>query len=168
MASEKKTLILQIIILNSLKKYTIFIVFSFLTLFSGSISGQGRSIFGKTEQPSKSGGQIKIVQDNSIRTAVEKYQWNQSKEQTITGFRIRIFSNSGPNAKNEFENARASFSDMFNIRVYEEFQYPFYKIYVGDFRTRSDAMKMLVLIEKSFPDAFIVQTKINYPKLSTE
>lgn len=134
----------------------------------GVTYGQAPSIFDKTEQPSKSGGQIKIVQDKTIRTAVQNYQWTQGKVHMLPGFRIRIFSNSGPNAKNQFEITKASFLDMFNLRVYEEFQYPFYKIYVGDFRSRSEAMKQLVVIEKSFPDAFIVETKINYPKLTTE
>jgi hypothetical protein len=154
--------------LKSLKRAVfIGLIFNFI-LITGTTFGQVKSLFSKVEQPSKSGGQIKIVQNKAIGTAVENYLWAQSKQKTIPGFRIRIFSNSGSNAKKEFENTKAGFLDVFDLKVYEEFQYPFYKIYVGDFRSRSEAMKSLVVIEKSYPDAFIVETKINYPKLRSE
>ncbi len=146
-------------------KKTLFIWLVF-NLIVTSLTAQ--NIIKKAEQPAKSGGQVKIVEDQSILKAVDNHQWFQSQHQSITGFRIRIFSDSGPNAKNQFELTKAGFQELFNLRLYEEFQYPFYKIYVGDFRSRSEAMKNLIVIEKSFPDAFIVQTKINYPKLGVE
>jgi hypothetical protein len=115
-------------------------------------------------------GKIRIIQDKSIETAFNKLQWELSKQNGIDGFRIRIFSDSGPDAKNRFEDTKGRFISVFdNVTVHESFIYPHYKIYVGDFRTQSDALKLLVEIDKYFPNvAFIVPTKINYPNLKKE
>lgn len=131
--------------------------------------GQTESVFDKIETPSDNGGKIRIIQDEKLETLVERNQWTNSKSKGISGYRIRIFSDSGADAKREFEYTKARFSERFgDIQIHQEFVYPFYKIYVGDFRNRSEALKVLKQIERNFPDAFIVQTKINYPNLKTE
>ncbi|MBN1119028.1 MAG: SPOR domain-containing protein [Bacteroidales bacterium] len=140
-----------------------------LTLFFFSslpVLGQVKNIIEEVESVKKDEGHVKIIQDENISKLIERYQWAQSKQNGILGYRIRIFSQSGPNASSEFEQTKARFTSSYDdVEIHQSFDYPFYKIYVGDFRTRSDAMKVLVRIEKQFPDAFIVQTKINYPKL---
>ncbi len=137
-------------------------------LATGAYS-QITSIFDKVEYSKGHHGKVRIIQDERLKTIVEGHQWSNSKNKGISGFRIRIFSDSGPDAKKEFEYTKASFSEHFNdIKIHQEFDYPFYKIYVGDFRNRSDALKVLKQIEWKFPDSFIVQTRINYPNLKTE
>jgi hypothetical protein len=39
----------------------------------------------------------------------------------------------------------------------------YYKIRVGDFRTKTEATKFFLLISKVFPDAYIVPDIINFP-----
>lgn len=133
------------------------------------VDGQVTSIFDEVETTSATGGKIRIIQDENLEKLVEKNQWDNSKSNSILGYRIRIFSDSGPDAKREFEYTKAKFSENYGeVRIHQEFVYPFYKIYVGDFRNRSEALKVLKQIERRFPDAFIVQTRINYPNLKTE
>ncbi|MBN2485999.1 MAG: hypothetical protein JXB34_08485 [Bacteroidales bacterium] len=138
--------------------------------FAASAYGQTSNIFRDLEADKPGQGKVLIVQDASIATAFEQYQWEQSKQGGIEGFRIRIFSDSGPQAKNRFDETKARFINHFEgITVHESFIYPHYKLYVGDFRTRSEALKMLVQIDKVFPNvAFIVPSKINYPNLKLE
>ncbi len=135
-------------------------------LIIGSINhadGQVASIFDEVETTSVTGGKIRIIQDENLEKLVEKNQWANSKANGIAGYRIRIFSDSGHDAQKEFEYTKAKFSEKYNeIRIHQEFVYPFYKIYVGDFRNRSEALKVLKQIEQRFPDAFIVQTRINH------
>jgi len=62
---------------------------------------------------------------------------------------------------------RSRFKNKYvNMPFYEEFVYPYYKLYVGDFRTESEALKFLKIIERDFPGAFIVRrVNISFPEL---
>lgn len=169
MVNVKKTLVLQQINTQFVNyKWLIFIA-GLMALSPGDLYTQTVSIFDEVEATSGNEGKVRIIQDENIEKLVEKNQWQNSKIKGIIGYRIRIFSDSGPYAKKEFEYTKAKFSENFgNIKIHQEFDYPFYKIYVGDFRNRSQALKILRQIERKFPDAFIVQTRINYPNLKTE
>jgi hypothetical protein len=62
--------------------------------------------------------------------------------------------------------AKAKFMTSFpDIEPYPEYIAPYYKIYVGDFRTLPDAFRMKKQIESLFPNAFIVSQNIDYSKL---
>ena len=130
------------------------------------LQAQTTSIFDEVEYSQNSTGKVRIMQDESIRTFVDKHQWNKSKSKQIVGYRIRIYSNSGPGSKAGYERAMAQFTYVYDsIPIHPDFVYPNYKIYVGDFRTESEALKFRKIIERQFRGAFIVKTKINYPKL---
>lgn len=128
---------------------------------------QSSSIFEEVEYSSNAAdGKVRIIQDDDIKTLVEKHQWTKSKYNGIVGYRIRIFSNSGPSAKAGYDRMMAQFGYSYDsISIHPEFDYPNYKIYVGDFRTESEALKFRKQIEHQFTGAFIVRRKINYPKL---
>ena len=111
-------------------------------------------------------GKVTIVQDDDIVKLIDKHLLESSKRQGISGYRIRIFSNSGPGAREEGEIIRAGFIGKYEgINTYYIFDTPYYRLYIGDFRTKSDAMKFYKKIEYEFPNAFIVPSKINYPLL---
>jgi hypothetical protein len=136
---------------------------------SEKVNGQAMNVFDDLESSKSGEGKIRIIQDKSIEAAFEKFQLEQNKHRGIEGYRIRIFSDSGPNAKSRFEEAKARFIGIFeDVRLHESFVYPNYKLYVGDFKTKSEALKVLKAIEGIFPDAFIVQTKINFPNFKSE
>ncbi len=85
----------------------------------------------------------------------------------IRGYRISIFRDTGQDAREKCMAVRSRFKSRYeNIPLHEEFVYPYYKLYVGDFRTESEALKFLKIIERDFPDAFIVRDIISYPKLN--
>jgi hypothetical protein len=111
-------------------------------------------------------GKITIVQDKDIVQLIDRHLYEESKNKGITGFRIRIYSNSGKQAYNEGPKVQAEFANRYpGVKPYYIFDSPFYLLYVGDFRTHSEAMKFLKQIEKYYPGAFIIRSKINYPPL---
>ena len=137
------------------------------SLAAVSMYGQSSSIFDDVAYNASIGeGKVRIIQDDAIKSLVEKHQWAKSKKRQIAGYRLRIFSNSGPTAKKGYDRAMARFAYSHdNISIHPEFDYANYKIYVGDFRTESEALKFRKEIEHIFTGAFIVQRMINYPKL---
>ena len=85
----------------------------------------------------------------------------------MQGFRIQIYSSSNRNAREESSREKAVFLNKFpNIEAYALFAEPgYYKIRVGDFRTRTEATRLFLMISKDFPDAYIVPDYINFPDL---
>ena len=141
------------------------LIIVFIYAFDSSF-GQSSSIFDEIEYSSSSEGKVRIIQDDAIKALVEKHQWAKSKQKGIVGYRIRIFSNSGSSAKAGYDRIMAQFGYSYDyIPISPKFVYPNYKIYIGDFRTESEALKFRKQIEYQFTGAFIVQTKINFPKL---
>ena len=49
------------------------------------------------------------------------------------------------------------------MSVYRGYENPYFKVSVGDFRTKEDARKFLNSIKGSYPSGFIVREKINNP-----
>jgi hypothetical protein len=48
------------------------------------------------------------------------------------------------------------------------FRTPDFKVRVGDFRTRNEALALKEQIKKSYPNAFLVKDIIQFPKLYTD
>lgn len=84
----------------------------------------------------------------------------QKNEQTdeMPGFRIQISSN---NDRSQIYNIRtdvyAKFSDIKNYIQYDQ---PYYRLKIGDFKTRLEARNYLERVIQQFPSAFIVADAI--------
>lgn len=65
------------------------------------------------------------------------------------------------------ENSRfvASFE---NIQTYPDYDPPWWKIYVGDFYTRSEAEKVKQMIIKQFPKSFVRVARVRTPDFNNE
>jgi len=80
----------------------------------------------------------------------------------VPGYRIRIFSESGVGAKQEQQKVRARFLSLFpGLDAYNRYDEPYFKVYVGDCRTKSEALKMLDMIKDDFPNSIIREDYIN-------
>ena len=83
----------------------------------------------------------------------------------MEGFRIQIYASSNRNAREESNKARAEFltkfPEVFSCILYANPGY--FKVRVGNFRTKTEAMSLFIKISKEFPDAYIVPDFINFP-----
>ena len=87
---------------------------------------------------------------------------NQSK-QTMPGYRIQIYFGTLRSKANEL---RALFNTHYpDIAATVSYQQPNFKVRAGDFRTRLEAQRHLVDVEKNFPGAFVVPDEIRLPPL---
>ena len=121
-------------------------------------------IFANLESKKYGQGTVKIIQDDKIRGLVSVHLFTQAKMNGIMGYRISIYSNSGQEANKEADLTRAKFISRYeDVKSHKLFEYPFYKVYVGDFRTKSEALKFLKKIEYDFPNAFIRRDMISFP-----
>ncbi len=87
-----------------------------------------------------------------------------NKNRTISGYRIRIFFDNKQSARNESEATLKRFKSIYpEVTAYRIYANPYFKVTVGDFRTKSEAMAMLARIKGDFPSAFVVKENIEFP-----
>ncbi len=124
----------------------------------------GKSIFDIL--PSKDEGgraSVTLHQSNQLRNAF-RTQVAKNSSRKIQGYRVRIYFDNQQNSRAVSFGYRARFIGMFpDIPAYLVYQAPFFKVTVGDFRTKSEAMELLRNIKSAFPAAFVVKENINYP-----
>ncbi len=100
---------------------------------------------------------VKLEMDTLLVSNYYKLLNSNKSSSGIPGYRIRIFSESGVGAKEEQQRVKARFLTLYpEIDAYNRYDEPFFKIYVGDCRTRSEALKLIDRIERNFPNTFIV------------
>jgi hypothetical protein len=151
------------------KHFTVLAGWLFLLLFLPALSIIAQidtDIFRELQQTKPGQGRLHIVQRQNIAYMVNSHIVNAHKRNWIYGYRIRIYSDSGPQARKKGEETLAQFIGRFDeVESYFTFDYPFYRVYVGDFRSQSEALRFLKKVEPYYPNAFMVRTKINYPAL---
>jgi len=94
-------------------------------------------------QDNEAAGQISIEMDSLIVSNYYKFMIRNQKVSGVPGYRIRIYSESGVGAKEEQQRVRAKFLSYYpTIDAYYRYDEPYFKVYVGDCRTRSEAQKL--------------------------
>jgi hypothetical protein len=114
------------------------------------------------------GGDVTIKKDARIDAIVAKKAEVKSPaiHPEIDGYRIQLFFDSD---KSEVNGARSRFISQYpKVDTYVEFKAPNFFLKVGDFRTRLEAEKVLTNVKAEFPTSFIIQEKINLPRLVKE
>lgn len=129
----------------------------------------GRNIF--SIMPSTAKGddtQVNIFQSQEILNSMDSHlTYNEKK--TMTGYRIRIFFDNKQTARNESEATMARFLKTYHgIPAYRTYANPYFKVSVGDFRTKSEAMEFLEEIKHNFPGAFVTKETISYPVIDRQ
>jgi len=105
---------------------------------------------------------VSIGVDSLLVANYYKFITQNKKVQGVPGFRILIYSESGIGAKEEQQRVRARFLSLYpGIDAYYRYDEPFFKVYVGDCRTRSEALKLYDRIKKNFPNPILVPNDIN-------
>ncbi len=111
-------------------------------------------------------GKVKIINDPKLDELLNKYLYYCQNYHSIPGYRIQIFFDSGNNSKKGAMNIKASFVTKYpNVEAYIIFQEPYYKVRVGDFRTKMEAEGFLEQIIDEYPNAYRVNDKISFPEI---
>ncbi len=81
----------------------------------------------------------------------------------MDGYRIQLFFESGRMARENAYEAKAKFLSSFQgISAYVDYQAPFFKVRVGDFRTKREAQILYKKLRRQFPDAYITPIETIY------
>ncbi len=115
----------------------------------------------------KSGqGSISIVQSSHIKDIVNMHVEGSTLKKGISGYRIQVYSGSSKSAKNNALQIISNFRTNYkHVEPHLSYNEPNFKVRVGDFRTKSEALKFMKEIKNKYNTAFIIQDFIDFPKI---
>ena len=121
--------------------------------------------------PKKDSGAVATVNvhqsDTLSASLMEHVTANATR--TMSGYRVRIFFDNKQTARVASEETLKRFESMYHdVVAYRTYANPYFKVTVGDFRTKSEAMALLERIRYEFPSAFVVKENISFPVVDTE
>lgn len=120
----------------------------------------------RPSQENSPAGRLVVNQDDRINELINRHISINKQTEGMPGYRIRIFSESGQGARPRATDVRAKFFNNYpDIETYLVYDAPNFKVYVGDFRTRSEALKTQRKISRDYPYSFIISDRINLPPL---
>ena len=157
------------------KLFLLFVVLCFSTMIVRSQFYVKTSDLFSANNDNQHMGKLNIIQDPALDTLISRYILGyinleqKNGFEGMEGYRIQIYNSSSRNAREESGKVQAEFINKFPEKSYLEKSYllfsepGYYKIRVGDFRTKTEATRFFLLISKVFPDAYIVPDIINFP-----
>ena len=109
-------------------------------------------------------GRLEIVQDPALDTLVNRHILYNAKKEGVDGWRIQIYRGGHRTASDDANKVRARFiEDYPDIRTYLTFDRPnWFKVKVGDYRTREEAAIVFFDIQKRYPDAYLIRDIIAF------
>ncbi|MCF8364536.1 MAG: SPOR domain-containing protein [Bacteroidales bacterium] len=114
----------------------------------------------------RAAGKVEIIQDSRIDSIVKMHIAYNKSQEGIIGYRVQIFFDAGNNSLKKAEAEAAHYHTLFPTdTAYISFTEPYYKVRVGDFRTKLEAEGYKHKILKDYPNAFVIQDFIRFPEL---
>lgn len=144
-----------------------------LFLFSLSLGAQ-ESVYNPKESVSEFETEtflqsLHVTQNARIDTLLQRHIAMNKRMNGTDGYRLEVFFSSGYRSKEDALEVKTEFLTEFpDEQAYMIFQSPNFKIRVGNFRSKNEALALKSRIKRMYPNAFIVKDIIQFPKLYTE
>jgi hypothetical protein len=134
-------------------------LFSFILLAGNPLLASAQKIITTYHKDST----VILTRDDRLDRLITKQKDYNTLKQTMPGYRIQIyFGGVRPKASEVKLDFSGKHSD---VPSYISYTAPNFKVRVGDFRTRLEAVKFMKSIEGQYPTIFIVPDEIALPPL---
>lgn len=107
---------------------------------------------------------LNVNQDPRVEKMLSWHIENNKINSKIDGFRVEIFFSSDFDAKEKALNVKEEFFKVYpDYPVHVKYISPNFRVRVGDFRTKNEALKLYREIKNTYPVSFIVTDAIDFP-----
>lgn len=102
-----------------------------------------------------------VVASDSLQKSMQEYI-AKNPSRNVSVFRLRIFFDNKRDARAVSEQVMSEFQEMYpSVPVFRGYSNPYFKVTVGNFRSKSEAMKFLNEIKSQYPSVFLVKEVIS-------
>jgi len=103
-------------------------------------------------------GPITVYQQSIITPLLSNYRVYNELNKAVQGYRVQIIASA---VRKVVLDTKANFSETYpSVKTYIIYQQPYFKLRVGDFETRIEAIQFMNKIDDVFPSSFVVQDDI--------
>jgi hypothetical protein len=94
---------------------------------------------------------------DSLAKSMDRYISENPKRAAMV-YRLRIFFDNRQDARTVSEQVMQQFSELYpDVPTFRGYSNPYFKVTVGNFRSKSEAMKFMEEIRKLYPSVFLVR-----------
>ncbi len=109
---------------------------------------------------------LHVNKDSRLDKMLNWHIEQNTKKAGVDGYRVEIFFSSDLDALAKAKNKKVEFLSMYpEYVVHIKYDAPNFRVRIGDYRTKNEALKLHKKIEGSYPMAFIVPDIIKFPLL---
>jgi len=138
-----------------------FILFLFIIGCTISSYAQQQTIKICNDSVEKHPGMLMIIQNPLIREDIKPAVIIED-EPTMPGFRIQVYAGTD---RGEAQRLKNVMSANYNIPTYMIYESPYFKVRVGDYRSRIEAQQMFHTLKQQYTGILLVPGNINWPDL---
>jgi hypothetical protein len=140
-------------------------VIALIIFFTSSLSAQ-QLVTSEKAADTAAKGSVEVIQDSRIDSIVKMHIAYNKTQDGMMGYRVQIFFDAGNNSLDRAEAAALEYQTLYPAdTAYISFTEPYYKVRVGDFRTRIEAEGFMHKILGDYPNAFVIKDRIRFPEL---
>lgn len=109
---------------------------------------------------------LQVNQDARLDKMLNWHIEKNIKKDGMDGYRVEIFFTSALDGLAQAKSKKVEFLSQYpDYEIHIKYDSPNFRVRIGDFRTKNEALKLHKKIEKDYPMAFIVPDKIEFPLL---
>ncbi len=97
-------------------------------------------------------GKLKVIEEQGIHSLYA------SKKENLEGYRIQVFTGN-TSERQKAQSIKASIESDYSVNAYIEYEAPLFKVRVGDFVDKIEAMQLKHRLGKNYPNTYIVKEK---------
>ncbi len=115
---------------------------------------------GQTDTTLSDNGTIISINEQGVDELVTKYENILKAKNGIEGWRVQLLFKA---KQEDIKQLKVDFMNLYpEIPAYLEYEAPYYRVRVGNCRTKLEAIKIKHQISKNFPGAYPVPEIINF------
>ena len=104
---------------------------------------------------------VYINEDTKLQMIINNHKEQNKNKQEIRGWRIRVYMGSGRNARDEANAVKLKIRSVYTeVEPHLVHHSPYFKVLVGDFRTRIEAESFRKKLIRDYPNCYVVESEV--------
>ena len=141
-----------------MKRLFVILILTFLVVVINAQQSSTNNIFLSLQKKEGQQGSINVSQSAVMEQLMQSYISSNKRKQGVEGYRIQIYSETGTKARQEAESARNKLlTELPNEMVSVSYDAPYWRVRVGYFRHKHEALPLLRKLRPMFPNGYAVK-----------